>query len=192
MNTSPPIGAPPRAPTIARLAAACMFTALCAAAAHAELIGFADLNAGLARAAAALVADRAACNQLAGNPRDVCREQALAKEKLTRAELALASTGTRKSLDYLATVKLDTAYDVARTQCNDKTGDAKTLCTKQAQAMRTQGQADLKPIPRMTSTPGDARRAADDKLAADKCATMAADTRASCMATAKATKAGKT
>lgn len=185
-------GPPPRARAVGRLVAAGMLTALCAAPVHAELIGLADLHAGFARATADLAADRTACDQRVGNPRDVCREQALAKERVTRAELVVASTGTRKSQDYLAAVKLDTAYDVARTQCNDKTGDAKRACTRQAQAMRSKGLAALKPDPHMTAAPVDEHRGADDKAAAEKCSALAADARARCMAAAKPLKGGKT
>lgn len=180
MKTSLTKGSPSRASHLRRLAAACSFTALCAAPVHAELIGLADLHAGFARAAAALVADRTACDQRVGNSRDVCRERALAKERVTRAELVMASTGTRKSQDYLIGVKLDTAYDVARTQCNDRSGDAKRACTRQAQAMRSKGQAELKPNPHMTGAP------------VEKCSALAADTRAGCLAAAKPSKGGKT
>lgn len=176
-------------------ATACLLTALCVGPAlAASLTSVDDFNAGKARAEAALLADKAACDKLAGNPHDICRERARGKELVAKAELDLAHTGTRKSRDNVTAVKLDTAYDLARTQCNDKAGSAKTLCTKEAQAARAKGQADLKLHQRVGDAKRDAaedRREADYKLASEKCDAMAADARTSCLAAAKA-KAGKT
>lgn len=182
-------------PGTSRLAAACLLAVLCGtpAMAASSLSSVDDFNAGMARAEAELRADRAACDKLAGNPRDVCREQARGKELVAKAELDLARTDTRKSQDKLTTVRMDTAYDLARTQCNDKAGSAKNVCTKEAQSVRTKAQADLKLHQRVTDARRDAaedRRDADYKLAAEKCDAMAADARAACMAAAKA-KAGK-
>lgn len=178
------------------LVTACLLAALCAAPtlAAGSLTRVEDFDAGKARAEAELLADKAACDKLAGNPRDICRERARGKELVAKAELDLAHTGTRKAQDQATTVRLDTAYDLARTQCNDKAGSAKTICTKEAQAVRAKGETDLKLSQRVTDARRDAaedRREADHKLAAEKCHAMAADARASCLATAKA-KAGKT
>jgi hypothetical protein len=158
-----------------------------------QLSSASELNAGKARADAELLADRAACDKISGHPRDVCREQARGKELVSKAELDLAHTGSRKSKDRLATVRMDVAYDVARTRCNDKVGSAKTLCTKEAQAIRANAQSDLKMSQRVTDAKRDAdedRRDAEYKLATEKCDAMAADPRAACLAAAKV-KAGK-
>lgn len=197
MNTRLAPAHPPRAaPFNQQLAAACLLGVLCAAPAlaAASLSSADEFNAGLARIAKELLADKLACSQLAGNAHAVCREQARGKEAVAKAELDLAHTGTRKSQDRLDTVRLDTAYDVARTQCNEKAGGAKTDCTKQAQAARTQGQSDLRMNQRISDARRDAsedRRETDYKLAAEKCGAMVVDARAGCLAAAKA-KAGKT
>lgn len=192
MNIRLPNAGQPRA---ARLAVACLLALWgggpAMAATHLSSVD--EFNAGVARADAELLADRAACDKLAGNLRDVCREQARGKELVAKAELDLAHTGTRKSQDKLTTVRMDTAYNVARTQCNDKTGTAKTQCTREAQTARAKAQADLKQRQRTTDAKRDAaeeRRDAEYKRAAEKCDAMAADPRVACMAAAKA-KAGK-
>lgn len=179
-----------------RVAAACLLAVLSAAPAlgAASLTGVDEFNAGKARAEAELRADKLACDKLAGNPRDICREQARGKELVAQAELDLAHTGTRRAQDRLITVKVDTAYDLARTRCNDKAGNAKNVCTKEAQAARVKGQTDLRLNQRVTEARRDAaddRRDADYKLAAEKCGSMAVDARSSCLTAAK-TKAGKT
>jgi hypothetical protein len=168
------------------VATACLLASLFSAPAPGatSLINLKDLNAGKARAEADLQADKAACDKLAGNPRDLCREQARGKELVAKAELELAHTGTRRSQQRLATIRLDTAYDLARTRCNDQTGSAKNTCTKQAQAARAQGQAGLEPHP----AGSDAGRDAAHKAAAAKCDAMAADARARCLAAATAGK----
>ena len=89
------------------------------------------------------MADRAACGKLVGRERDTCRERAQGKALVTRAELDLAHTGTTKAQVKVETVKLGTAYDLARARCNDQAGRAKTACTHQAQSVRTRGQAEL-------------------------------------------------
>lgn len=184
MTPRPPTAVQRHAPHLP--AAACLLALLAAATAGAgPPISMAELNDGFARAAADLVTEQAACNKLADNARDLCREQARAKSQVTRAELELARSGTRKSQDYLTAVKLDTAYDVARTRCNDQTGDAKTACTKSAQAARTQGATDMKLGQRESVyTP-----------ATPPCDTAAADARPACAASAPArapkAKAGK-
>ncbi len=190
MKTSSTKGPPPRAHHVAWLVVGCVFAVLWGMPANAELISTADLNAGLARAAADLVADKTACDQWTGTPRDVCRERALAKERVTRAELVVASTGTRKAHDHLAAVKVDTAYDIARTQCNDKTGDAKHACTRQAQTLRIQGQADLKHHEHKSEGAVDKGRLNDDKPAAEKCDLLASGAAANCLPTTKPNKGG--
>ncbi len=153
------------------------------------LSGADTFNAGKARAESDLIADRAACEKLFGNPRDVCRERALGKERVTKAELELAHTGTRQSGDRLTGVQIDTTYDVARTECNDKTGAAKIRCTKQAQAERTRAQAELTHHQRKAaarrSGGAEERRTVDDSQSAQKCDAVPADLRAACAASAK-------
>lgn len=179
----------------AQTALACVLAVLGSAPATAatRLSSKDEFNAGKARIDAELLADRAACDKLAGTPRDVCREQARGKEMVAKAELDLAHTGSRKSQDRLTTVRMDAAYDIARTQCNDKAGAAKAVCTKEAQTTRAKAQADLRLSQRVTEAKRDAaddRRDAEYKLATEKCDTMAEDPRAACIAAAKA-KAGK-
>jgi hypothetical protein len=179
----------------AQIALTCLLTLLVSAptAAATRLSSKDEFNAGKARINAELLADRTACDKLTDTPRDVCREQARGKEMVAKAELELAHTGSRKSQDRLTTVRMDVTYDIARTQCNDKAGAAKTVCTKEAQTARTKAQADLRLSQRVTEAKREAaddRRDAEYKLATEKCDAMAGDPRAACIAAAKA-KAGK-
>ncbi len=186
-----PRGTPPATPRLAAFLLALLCGATAMAATGLSSVG--DFNAGKARAEADLLAERRACNGMSGHPHDVCREQARGKERVTKAELELAHTGTRKAQDHLTTVRLDTAYDLARTQCNDKTGSARSNCAKEAQSVRSKAQADLMQHRRVTDARRDGAedgRETDDKLGAETCDAMAADARAACIAAARA-KAGK-
>ena len=176
-----------------QLAVACLLVALCVAPAMGVegLISAADFITGKARAEADLTADRAACDPLAGNRRDICRERASGREKLARAELDLAHTGTRQARDRIAAVRLDVAYDIARTMCNDKERSDRSACAKQAQAARTQGEAALKArTGRAGNAAAEGPREANYRRDALKCADEAVEARGACLAAAKA-RAGK-
>jgi hypothetical protein len=132
---------------------------------------------------------KAACNKFTDNVKDVCREEAKAKEKVARAELEYNRSGTPKDAAKLATVRADTAYDVARERCDDRSGSDKAACVGEAKTAHTKALADAK----LAQKVGDARRdAADDKreadynLAKEKCEALAGANKASCLATAKA------
>ena len=155
-------------------------------------MGSVEFKAGTARIESELIADRTACDQLAGNRRDVCRERAGGKEWVARAELEAARIGTRQARDKLTAVKLDVAYDIERTMCNDKGSSEKIACAKQAQAARSQGEAALR-VQSDRAGPGaaQAQREADYRLDALKCGELSVDGRAACLVAAKA-RAGKT
>ena len=67
--------------------AAVAATVLLLSAVHAATISKADYQAGKTRISADYKADKAACSSLAANARDLCVEEAKAKEKVARAEL---------------------------------------------------------------------------------------------------------
>ena len=98
------------------LAATLSLTALLAAVpAHAARIGTADYKAGKARIAVDFKADKLACQSLTANAKDVCLEEAKAKEKNALAALEYGHTGKPADEKQLLKVQADTAYaDIAR------------------------------------------------------------------------------
>ena len=170
-------------------AAALLLSSLLGAQAlYAANISRPDYTAGKDRIAAAYKADKAACKPLAGNARDICNEEATAKEKVALAELEFAHTGTRKDQDHIVTVKADTAYAVAKERCDDLAGNAKDVCVKEAKAVQTKALADLKMGQKVGAARSDAmadKRDADYKVAAEKCDMLAGDAKTSCVASAK-------
>jgi len=172
------------------LAATLSLTALLAAVpAHAARIGTADYKAGKARIAVDVKADKLACQSLTANAKDVCLEEAKAKEKNALAALEYGHTGKPADEKQLLKVQADTAYDVAREKCDDQTGNAKDVCVQQAKTVHTKALAELKLVKEVAAAGQDAteaRRAADLKLANEKCDALAGDAKNTCQSAAQA------
>ena len=104
----------------------------------------AELKAGRDKIAADYKADRAACDALKENAKDVCVEEAKGKEKIAKAELDQkirpSDSGQRK----VAEARVEVAYSIAKEKCDDQKGYAKSVCMKQAKAEEEKGKADVK------------------------------------------------
>jgi hypothetical protein len=135
--------------------------------------------------------DKAACNAMKGNVKDVCQEEAKAKEKVAHAELAFRHSGSMEDSRKLATVKAETTYAVSKEKCDDWSGNAKDVCVKEAKAIEVKALADTKmakAIGEARTDASDEKREANYKLAAERCDSMSGDAKSACMAAAKANK----
>lgn len=133
--------------------------------------------------------DKVACDKFTKNEKDVCEKKAEGKEKIALAELEMNYTGKPKDATKLAMVKADAAYDIAKEMCDDKSGNDKDVCVKEAKATHTKAQADAKMNRQVTAAHKEAtddKRDADYKVAAEKCDAMSGDAKSSCVAAAKA------
>jgi hypothetical protein len=153
----------------------------------------ADYNTDKTRISADYKTDKAACASFAGNAKDICMEEAKAKEKIARAELEYSYSGKASDQTKLLEVKAKAAYAVAKEKCDDKAGNEKDVCVKEAKAIEAKALAEAK----MGKQIGEARKDAavetsdaDYKVAVEKCDALAGDAKASCMSAAKA-KLGK-
>ena len=162
-------------------------------AAYAATMTKADYAAGKTRISADYKTDTAACASQAGNAKDICMQEAKAKERVALAELEYGYTGKAADHNKVAVVKAESAYAVAKERCDDQSGNAKDVCVKEAKAVETKALADAK----MGKEIGEAKKdAAADKLDADykvaieKCDALAGDAKSNCVAAAK-TKFGK-
>ena len=138
-------------------------------------------------------ADRNACNIQSGNAKDVCAKQAKAKEKVAKSELQASYTGKASDKNKLRIVKADTAYDVAKEMCDDKSSNDKDVCIKEAKAVRDKSRADTKldeTVRGAITDDAQVKTDADYAVAAEKCDSLAGDAKSSCMSRAK-TKYGK-
>ncbi len=167
------------------------------------------------RISAEYKADKDTCDKLSGNAKDVCVEEAKAKEKVAKAELVTRNQNTTKAQYDLRIAQAEAAYAVAKEKCDDKTGNAKDVCIKEAKAAETTAKADAKTFlktseankslnnevaddkmkanEKMTDTRRDAvkdKRDAAYGVAKEKCDAYAGDAKDNCLKQAK-TRYGK-
>jgi len=148
----------------------------------------ADYNADKTRISADYKADKAACAGQAGNAKDICVEQAKAKEKVARAELEYAYTGKSSDRNKVLVTKAESAYAVAKEKCDDQTGNAKDVCVKEAKAVEIKALADAKMGKKIGAAKTDAaedKRDADYNVAMQKCDGLSGDAKTTCVTAAK-------
>ncbi|HKX41859.1 MAG TPA: hypothetical protein VJO99_11925 [Burkholderiaceae bacterium] len=149
----------------------------------------ADYSARKDQISADYKVDKAACDRLTANDKDVCVEKAKGKESVAKAELEYAYTGKDSDAIKISEKKADAAYAVAKEMCDDKKGNDKDVCVEQAKAAHTKAMADAKLHKKVGDAQKDAtqdKRDADYKLAAEKCDSMSGDAKAACIKDAKA------
>lgn len=111
--------------------------------------------------AAEYKAAKAACGSLAGNRKNICQAEASGKEKVAKAELRASYKPSENASYKLRLAKADADYAVAEGRCDDKAGNVKDVCVKQAQAIEVAAKADAKAQMKTV----DANDVADEKTA---------------------------
>ena len=152
-----------------------------------------EYKAGKDRISAAYKTDKKTCDSLSGNAKDVCVEEAKGKEKVAKAELEYSYTGKAADQNKVLKAKAEAEYAVAKEKCDDKAGNEKDVCVKEARAAETHALADAKAGKQVNEAKTDAtkdKQDADYKAAAAKCDALAGDAKNSCISAAK-TKYGK-
>ncbi len=156
--------------------------------AQAQTMPKAEFKAAKASISATYKTDKAACAAMKDNAKDICVEEAKAKEKIARAELEYKNSGKPADQTKLAKAKAQATYAVAKEKCDDQTGNAKDVCVKEAKAVEVKALADTKMTKQIGEAKKDAaqdKRDADYKVAAEKCDAMAGDAKSSCVSAAK-------
>jgi hypothetical protein len=77
---------------------------------------------------------RAACGSLSANARDICVAEAVANEKVARADLEARYRPSGASVYKLRLAQADADYAVAMETCDESSGSAKAICVKDAKA----------------------------------------------------------
>lgn len=152
-----------------------------------------EYASGKTRVSAEYKTAKAACASLAGNTKDICEEEAKAKHKVALAELKYSFSGKPSDHTSLLDTKAETDYAVAKEKCDDKAGNDKSVCVKEAKAIETKAKADARTSEKVSEVKADAavdKRDADYDVAAQKCDALAGDAKTSCITAAK-TKFGK-
>ncbi|MGZ5157917.1 MAG: hypothetical protein ACXWJA_16035 [Caldimonas sp.] len=133
--------------------------------------------------------DKKACDSLKDNAKDICVAEA--KAKRTKAEVNAEATykNTPKARAHAIEESAEADYKVAKERCDDKAGNDKDVCVKEAKAVMIKAKADAKATKTGTEARMDAnkdKREADYKVAAEKCDALAGDAKSACVASAKA------
>ena len=134
-------------------------------------------------------ADRDACKSMSGNQKDVCIETAKGKEKVAKADNEVAYKDTEKARYDAKIARAEADYAVAKEKCDDRSGNDKDVCVKEAKAAETKAKADAKAGHVAADSRKDAvedKRTADYKVAVEKCDSMAGDAKSQCVKDAKA------
>ena len=88
--------------------------------------------------------EKAKCDSLAGNIKDICVAQAKGKQNVAKAELEANYKPSVKATYDANVAKTDAEYSVAIEKCNDKAGNDKDVCVKEAKAAKVSQIADAK------------------------------------------------
>src|SRR5659263_188175 len=132
--------------------------------AQAATISKDEYKADKTRISAEYKTDKAACATLKANAKDICVQEAKAKEKVARAELEYSYSGKAGDQTKVLVAKAKSAYAVAKEKCDDKAGNDKGVCVEEAKAVEAKALADAK----MGKKIGEAKKeATEDKRDAD-------------------------
>jgi hypothetical protein len=110
-------------------------------------------NADEDRIEAEYKAAKERCDPMQGNAKDVCQKEAKGKEKVAKAELDAKTSPTAANQRKVHEAKADAAYDVAKEKCDDKKGNDKDVCQKDAKAAHERAMADIKRADSKNSAP---------------------------------------
>jgi hypothetical protein len=162
---------------------------LCAGLAHAENFSKAVYDGAKDDIKKTYSADKDACDKLSGNAKDICVKEAKGRENVALAQLEYNYTGKAKDEGKLIEARYEARYDVAKERCDDRSGEAKDLCTREAKTAYEKAKAEHKMNKKVAAAVDDAEEArvkADYKLASEKCNTLSGDAKDVCTNSAKA------
>jgi chromosome segregation ATPase len=86
--------------------------------------------------------EKAKCDSLSGNAKDVCEAEAKAKERIAKADLEVNAKDTPKARYDAQVTRAEAEYDVAKEKCDDLSGNQKDVCGKEAKAIEKKAKSD--------------------------------------------------
>lgn len=149
----------------------------------------AHYTAAVERAEADYDVAKSRCDQLSGNPQDICIAAAK-RDRDTRKAQAEASY--RPNVDNIVgemETKADGDYKVAKQKCDARTGNDKDVCLKEAEAAHVQAVSTAKAQGKAADAQINAAeeiRDADYDVAKERCDSYSGDRKDACIAEAKA------
>jgi hypothetical protein len=114
-------------------------------------------NAEEDRIEAQYKAEKAKCDSMSGNAKDVCVKEAKGKEKIAKAELKAKTDPSERNQRKVEEERADARYEVAKERCDDMKGKEKSACTKEAKAEHERAKAAMA---KRTASSGSASTAA--------------------------------
>ena len=143
--------------------------------------------------------EKDACASRSGNAKDICLAEAKGKEKVAKADAEVAYKNTPKLREDARVTRADASYDVAKEKCDELSGNSKDVCVKEANAALVKAKADAKVDRVAADTRLDAdtkqvearneaikdKRAAEYKVAIEKCDAVAGPAKDTCISGAK-------
>jgi hypothetical protein len=191
-------------------AIALAFTVAFSASAMAEgVMAEIDFKAAKEKIAAEYKLAKAGCSPLSGNTKDICVAAAKGNMNVAEAELHAGDQPSLKASYEVSVARAEADYAVANERCDDKGGNIKDVCVKEAKAAQAIAKADA--MARMKSADAKAnikaavaysdaekktidaqKDATEDKVdaryavAKEKCDTFSGSTKDSCLSQAKA------
>jgi len=142
------------------------------------------------------------CDALKANAKDICMKEAKGTENVAKAELEAQYKPSDKAHYKARVAKADADYGVAKEKCDDLTGNAKTVCQKDAKAAHVRAVENAK-VAKAQAQPADTaaekgaavaeakkdaaaeKREADYKAAKARCDAMTGDAQSKCVDDAK-------
>lgn len=112
--------------------------------AMAQSLSKTDYKAGKDVIAAEYKLAKKGCAPLSGNANDICEAEAKGRDKVALAELELHYKPTLENHYKASVAKAEAVYAVANERCDDKAGNVKDVCVKEAKAAEIGAKADAK------------------------------------------------
>jgi len=100
-----------------------------------------EYKAGQARIAAEYQIDRQKCGARHANAADLCIARARGAQKVAKAELEAAYKPSPRSNYEAAMARAQAAYRVAKEECDEKQGEARRACVRDAKAAQERATA---------------------------------------------------
>ncbi|MEQ1774162.1 MAG: hypothetical protein ABL891_10320 [Burkholderiales bacterium] len=117
----------------------------------------------------------AACATLSGNAKDICRAGANGTENVAKADLEAQYKPSNENSYKVRIARADADYSVAKEKCDDRAGNVKDVCVKEAKAAEVTAKADAKTW--MKTAAANDRAAATSTKANNKASDVSAEAR---------------
>lgn len=133
--------------------------------------------------------ERAACDSMSGNAKDICVETAKGREEVAMAHLEYQYTAKSSDRAALLKARYEARYEIAEERCDDLGAQQKDVCIAEAKAERDKSKASAAAAKDVDEAVEDAQTAAvkaDYKVARERCDTLGGNNKDVCLATARA------